>query len=357
MGSAYKNKGVQLLLDAVVTTCPSPPTSRTPGGGPRPNDEAPVELSRPRRSRPWPRLQARGGPLRAAHLHPRLPGHAGQGRIRSSTPAPARSIKVGRLVRMHADEMEDIESAGAGDIVACSASTATPATPSPTARRTRDDLDARARAGDLALDQAEGQQGPGQHVQGAHRFTKEDPTFRVTRRPGEQRDHHLRHGRAAPRRLRRAHEARVLGEVETGAPQVAYRETISRRADFDYTHKKQTGGSGQYGKVVGYIEPLDRRLRVRERDPRRPHPHRVHPGGARRASARARQGALIGFPVVGVRVGAQRRAVPRGGLVGHGVPDGRARRLPRRLPKAKPQILEPVMKVSVEGPTEFQGAC
>ena len=90
-----------------------------------------------------------------------------------------------------------------------------------------------------------------------NRFTKEDPTFRTYVDP-ESNETIIQgmgelHLDVYIERMKREYKA----EVETGAPQVAYREAISQRADFNYTHKKQTGGSGQYGKVIGYMEPLE----------------------------------------------------------------------------------------------------
>ena len=219
---------------------------------------------------------------------------------------------MGRLVRMHADEMEDIEAAGAGDIVALfGIDCASGDTFTDGSARRRDDLDARARAGDLALDQAQGQQGRRTTWRKAlGRFAREDPTFRagVDEETGEtiisgMGELHLD---VYVERMRREYSV----EVETGAPQVAYRETISQRAEFNYTHKKQTGGSGQYGRVAGYIEPLTGRGSfefvnevARRRDPRRVHPRRW-----RRASGRcSTKGRLIGFPVIGLRVVPQRR--------------------------------------------------
>jgi elongation factor G len=190
-----------------------------------------------------------------------------------------------------------------------------------------------------------------------HRFTKEDPTFRVTLDPESNEtiisgmgELHLE---VYVERMRREYAA----EVETGAPQVAYREAISRRADFDYVHKKQTGGSGQYAKVVGYIEPLEegdyefvneiRGGRI---------PTEYIPACDKGFRLSLDKGSLIGFPIVGVR------AVLSDGAF-HAVDSSdmafqTASRAAFRetYKKARPQILEPVMKVSVEGPTEFQGA-
>ncbi len=146
-------------------------------------------------------------------------------------------------------------------------------------------------------------------------------------------------------------------EVETGAPQVAYREALSRRADFDYIHKKQTGGSGQYAKVVGYIEPLeegDYEFVNKIRGGRIPTEY--IPACDKGFRSSLDKGSLIGFPIVGVR------AVLEDGA-SHAVDSSdmafqTASRAAFRetYKKAKPRILEPVMKVSVEGPTEFQGA-
>ena len=89
-----------------------------------------------------------------------------------------------------------------------------------------------------------------------NRFTKEDPTFQTYLDP-ESNETIIKgmgelHLDVYVERMRREYKC----EVETGAPQVAYRETITQRADFNYTHKKQTGGSGQYGRVAGFMEPF-----------------------------------------------------------------------------------------------------
>ena len=109
------------------------------------------------------------------------------------------------------------------------------------------------------------------------RFTKEDPTFRA--RVDEESGETIISGMGElhldvyVERMKREYGA----EVETGAPQVAYREAISRKAEFNHTHKKQTGGSGQYGRVAGYVEPMaGGRFRIRRRDLRRLDSQGVH---------------------------------------------------------------------------------
>jgi elongation factor G len=357
VGSAYKNKGVQLLMDAVNHYLPSPndvPIQAVDLD----HDNAPVEL------RSDPSLQT------VAYAFKLDEGRYGQLtflRVYQGTLAKGDSviqtrtgkkIKIGRLVRMHADKMEDISSAGAGDIVGlfgidCHTgdtfvgsgprlAMTSMFVPEPVISLSVTPVDAKAQDN---------------MSKALHRFTKEDPTFRVNLDPesGEtiisgMGELHLD---VYVERMKREYSARV----ETGAPQVAYREAISRRADFDYLHKKQTGGSGQYAKVVGYIEPLD------EGDYE--FVNEIYGGsipteyiaacdkGFRSALEKGR---LIGFPIVGVRAvlsDGNSHAVDSSDMAFQIASRSAFR---EAYKKAKPQILEPVMKVSVEGPTEFQGA-
>lgn len=154
-------------------------------------------------------------------------------------------------------------------------------------------------------------------------------------------------------RMKREYNA----EVETGQPQVAYREAISRRAEFNYTHKKQTGGSGQYARVAGYVEPFDTGDFEFVNEVRGGAiPTEFIPAVEKGFRAAMNKGKLIGFPVTGLRVcindGASHavdssdiafQAAARGAFV-------------EVYGRSKPQILEPIMRVAVEGPGEFQGA-
>jgi elongation factor G len=153
-------------------------------------------------------------------------------------------------------------------------------------------------------------------------------------------------------RMKREYKA----EVEVGAPRVAYRETITHRADFNYTHKKQTGGSGQFGRVAGYLEPLEEgEYEFVDSIVGGAIPREYIPSCDKGFQKSLEKGKLTGSPVTGVR------AVINDGsyhpvdssdiafqlaAIG-GFKDAYA--------KAAPVIMEPIMKVAVEGPSEFQG--
>jgi elongation factor G len=139
-------------------------------------------------------------------------------------------------------------------------------------------------------------------------------------------------------------------------PQVAYREAISQKVDFDYTHKKQTGGAGQYARVIGRLEPLPKGAYEFANEVRGGRiPREFIPSCDKGFRAVLKKGALIGFPVTGVRVvllDGQYHPVDSSDIAFHTAAQGAFR---QAYMKAKPQILEPIMKVSVEGPTEFAG--
>jgi elongation factor G len=189
------------------------------------------------------------------------------------------------------------------------------------------------------------------------RFTKEDPTFKayVNDETGDtiisgMGELHLE---VYIERMRREYQA----EVDTSPPRVAYRETITRKAEFDYIHKKQTGGAGQFGRVGGYLEPVQDEDFVFENKIR---------GGAIPTQFIAacekgfknsmRKGPKMEFPVTGIRVvindGAS-HSVDSSEMAFQAAARGAFR---QAYPKAKPVIHEPIMKVVVETPTEFQGA-
>jgi elongation factor G len=145
-------------------------------------------------------------------------------------------------------------------------------------------------------------------------------------------------------------------EVETGRPQVAYREAISRPAEFDYTHKKQTGGSGQYGRVCGTIEPFDGgEFEFVDQIRGGTIPSEYIPAVEKGFRASMAKGRLIGFPVTGLRVTLKDGAFHAVDSSDNAFQSAGRGAFSDTYSKAKPQILEPIMRVAVEGPGEFQG--
>jgi elongation factor G len=359
LGSAYKNKGVQKLLDAVNAYLPSPPDIENVGMDLE-NEEAPVQLA-PDPNKPLVALafkleDGRYGQLTYLRIY--------QGSIqKGSTIVNSRTQrrnKVGRLVRMHADNMEDITGASAGDIVAlfgidCASgdtfndesvriamtSMHVPApvislSIKPKDNKTQDNL-----------------------AKALGRFVREDPTFRAGVDPESSQtiisgmgELHLD---VYVERMKREYGC----EVETGAPQVAYREAVSQRAEFNYTHKKQTGGSGQYGRVAGWIEPIsegDADFEFVNEVRGGAIPTEFIPSVEKGFRSMLQKGRLIGFPVIRLRIGindGQAHSVDSSDNAFQAAARGAFREV---YPRAKPLILEPIMKLEVEGPSEFQGA-
>ena len=189
-----------------------------------------------------------------------------------------------------------------------------------------------------------------------NRFTKEDPTFRtfvdaesnetVIRGMGEL------HLEIYIERMKREYKI----ELDTGMPQVAYRETITQAARFDYTHRKQTGGAGQYGRVAGILEPnTEKNYEFVNNIKGGVIPIEFIPACDKGFKQCIPKGKIIGFPIVGIKatiddgsfhpVDSSDIAFQQAAIGGFW----------QAYDKAKPEILEPIMKVSVEGPTEFQG--
>jgi elongation factor G len=357
IGSAYKNKAVQPLLDAVTHYLPDP-TEVENVALDLANDEAKVVLKadpdQPMVALAFKLEEGRFGQLTYLRVY--------QGTIRKGdsivNARTGRDVRVGRLVRMHADEMADIVQAETGDIVAlfgidcASGDTFTSDkirlamtsmyVPPPVIHLTVKPKDKKAQAN------------MGKALQ---RFTKEDPTFhaRVDEESGEtvvsgMGELHLD---VYVERMKREYGA----EVETGAPQVAYREAITRKAEFNYLHRKQTGGSGQYGKVGGYVEPYPEGEFEFVNDIFGGSiPSEFIPSVEKGFRSMLKKGRLIGFPLTNFRVvindGAA-HAVDSSDNAFQAAARGAFREV---YDRAKPAILEPIMKVAVEGPTEFQGA-
>jgi elongation factor G len=356
LGSAYKNKGIQLLLDGVMRYLPDPTEVENHALDLDKNEEKIILKADPKLPTVALGFKLEDGQYGQLTYVRVYQGSLKKGEELYNTRA-RRKFKVGRLVRMNANEMEDIAEGGPGDIVAlfgiecasgdtfCSSSVnyamSSMFVPEPVIS--------------LAINPKD-KKSADQMAKALNRFTKEDPTFQTFVDPESNQtiikgmgELHLE---VYIERMKREYKC----EVETGMPQVAYREAISQRAEFNYTHKKQTGGSGQYGRVAGYMEPIDSgdyEFVDSVKGGSIPNEYITScDKGFREAK---RKGSLIGFPIVNIRCvindGAS-HAVDSSDIAFQLAAIGAFR---EGYHKAKPAILEPIMKVSVEGPTEFQG--
>ncbi len=358
MGSAYKNKGVQLLLDGVTEYLPNPNGDHQRLRRPRQERREGHARQRFGQAPRLPRVQAGGRPLRPAYLPSHLPGNDLQEARRSTNTRTGKRHKVGRLVRMHADEMEDIDSAGAGDIVAMfgvdctSGDTFTDGTLN-VAMTSMFVPDRR----DLPDGRAQGQQGQANLSKALSRFTKEDPTFRVRARRGDRRDHHLGHGRAPPRHLHRAHEARVRvrGHRRPAAGRLPRDHHATRRLHLHAQEADRRLGPVRQGCRLRSSRGAEAPYRFDDQITGGAIPREFIPAVDKGFQSMLAKGALIGAPVTGVSVtindGAS-HAVDSSDIAFQEAARGAWR---EAYPKAGPPILEPLMKVAVEGPSEFQG--
>ena len=357
MGSAYKNKGVQPMLDAVTEYLPTPKDIKnTALDLKKEEQEFPIKADpdAPLISLAFKLEDGRYGQLTYIRIY--------QGTLRKGdtiiNSRDDKKVKVGRLVRMHSDEMEDIEEARAGDIVAlfgidcASGDTFT----SPDISVSMSSMHVPEPVISLAILPVDNKAQVNMS-KALNRFTKEDPTFRTYV------DHETNetiisgmgelHLEVYIERMKREYKA----EVQVGQPQVAYRETITQRADFNYTHKKQTGGSGQFGRVAGFMEPMDEGdYEFVDQIVGGAIPREFISSCDKGFQKSLAKGSLAGAPITGVRVaindGAS-HAVDSSDVAFQLAAVGAFK---EGYQKARPVILEPIMKVAVEGPSEFQGA-
>lgn len=359
MGTAFKNKGVQLLMDAVCAYLPSP-LDRSAFARDHDNEGAETPLA----SDPEASAVAMAFKITDESFGQLTYTRVYQGRIQKGqhyrNARTNRKQRVGRIVRMHANDREDVDEAGPGDIVAlvgvdCASGdtfcgdgvnfslesifVADPVISLSVTPTSSADQDRMAKA--------------------LSRFMKEDPTFRVSSDPetgqtiiagmGEL------HLDVYIERMRREFKA----EVTVSKPNVSYREAPTGEVEYNYKHKKQTGGSGQYGHVVGRMIPLPQ-------DAESPYefednivsgriPTEYIPAVNKGFVDAMKKGPVAGYEIVGVKM-----CLDDGSY--HPVDSSEmAFRTCARdafheaFRKTKPCLLEPIMKVEIEMPSEYQG--
>ena len=358
VGSAYKNKGVQTALDAICDYLPHPRDVTNEALDLDTDDEAAIVLDadaeRPAVALAFKLEDGRYGQVTYMRVY--------QGQLNKNTvitnTRTGRQSKVGRLVRMHSEEMEDIESCGPGDIVAIfgldchsgdtftdgkvNVSMTSMHVPAPVISLSVKPVDNKSQ---VNLTKA------------LQRFTKEDPTFRAgsDNESGETVIHGMGELQLEVYIERMKREYQV--DVEISPPQVAYRETISRRVEYNYTHKKQTGGSGQYGRVAGYIEPNpDSDFEFVDEIRGGVIPRQFIPAVQKGMKSMLVEGRKIGAPVVNVRVVLNDGASHSVDSSDVAFQEAAKAAWREAYDRGAPKVLEPIMRVGVEAPTEFAGS-
>lgn len=359
VGSAFKNKGVQLLLDAVAAYLPSPNEVENEALDQSKNEEKVVLKADPKL--PLVMLafkldETRYGQLTFMRVYQ---GTVKKGEMVTNMSSEKR-IKIPRIVRLHADEMEDIEEASCGDIVAlfgvdcASGDTFTDGT----VPYTMASMYVPNSVISLAIAPKD-KTAQTNFSKALNKFTKEDPTFRVSRdeESGEtiiagMGELHLE---IYVERMKREFACETI----VGKPQVNFRETLTQRAEINYTHKKQSGGSGQFARIIGYMEPLadagDKIYEFTDETVGGSIPRQFIPACEKGFVEQLKTGLLIGAQVVGTKI------VVNDGL--HHPVDSNEMAFKtcamtgfrEAYASGKPVILEPIMKVGIEGPEEFQG--
>ena len=363
MGSAFKNKGVQPLLDGVINYLPNP-SEKENFALDRSKDEEPVAVTGnsddPLLALAFKLEETNFGQLTYMRVY--------QGTLKKGNQIvnvnDGKKIKLARIVRMHSDDMEEIDEAGAGEVVAmfgidCKSmdtfsdgglnlAMSSMYVPDPVMS--------------LAVKPKEKQM---QNAFGKalNKFTKEDPTLQI-RVDSETNETILSgmgelHLEVYIERMSREYNVECI----VGQPNVNYKETINAKQKFDWLHKKQTGGSGQYARVIGYMEPM---TEAEQKEIGQVNdflnkcvgtniPPEYYTSCEKGANDAMAEGALVGAEVEGVRVVLQDGA-------SHDVDSSdmafricMANAIRNTMRQCSPSILEPVMTVEVEVPTEFQG--
>ena len=272
MGTAYKNKGVQELIDAIVAYLPSPldrqveatdlskkAIEQAKAAAPEGTKPEPVKVKlQPIDDAPlvcmaFKTVEEQFGQLTYVRLYQ---GKIAKGETFTNT-RTGRKVRIGRLVRMHADQREDLDWAGAGDIVAAVGLDCASGDTfcGPGVDYALESIFVPEPVIKLSIEPLK-RDGADRMSKALERFRREDPTFRVT--SDEETGQTLIAGMGQlhleiyVERIRREYKVECI----VGEPRVAYRETPTKETEFNYKHRKQTGGSGQYAHVVGRIKPL-----------------------------------------------------------------------------------------------------
>ena len=358
-GSAFKDKGVQLILDAVVDYLPSPtevkPQDLTDEEGEPTGEVATVSIEEPLRALAFKIMDDRFGALTFIRIYSGVL-EKGNTILNSFT---GKSERIGRMVEMHADDRNEIDRAQAGDIIACVGmknvqtghTLCDPKHPCTLEAMVFPDpvisiaVAPKDKAGSEKMGIAIG------------KMISEDPSFRVETDEDS--------GETILKGMGELHldiKIDILNRtygvgLEVGQPQVAYRETITAEIDDTYTHKKQSGGSGQFGKIDYRIGPgeVGTGFNFKSSVSGGNVPKEFFPAIEKGFRGMMEQGPLAGFPVLDVEIELYDggfHAVDSSAIAFELAARGAYR---QSMSKASPQIIEPIMKVDVFTPEDHVG--
>jgi elongation factor G len=358
-GSAFKNKGVQNVLNAVVDYLPNPvevkPQPEVDLEGNETGEFAEVDPAKPLRALAFKIMDDRYGALTFTRIYS---GKLEKGStiLNSYT---GKTERIGRIVEMHADSREELDSAQAGDIVAIVGmknvqtghTLCDPKNPATLAPMVFPDpvISIAVSPKDKAASEKMGialskmvQEDPSFHVE-----TDEESGETIIKGMGEL------HLDIKVDILKRTHSV----DVEVGKPQVAYRETITQAVDDSYTHKKQTGGSGQFAKIDYRIEPAEvgSGFNFESTVTGGNVPREFWPAVEKGFKNSIEKGVLAGYPCLDFKVTLQDGAFHAvdSSAVAFEIASKAAYR--QSMPKAGPQLLEPIMKIDVFTPEDHVG--
>jgi len=366
MGSAFKNKGVQPLLDSVVDYLPSPSEMEYSYLDLNENEKEKAlkcDPDAPLVALAFKLQESKFGQLTYLRIYQ---GSLKRGMLIRNT-ASNKKVKIPRVVRMHSDEMEDVDEVGPGEIAAlfgveCNSGDTFCAAEEKGFNPTMMTMFVPDPVVSLAIAPKTRGETSTQLSKALNRFQREDPTFRV-HTDQESKDLVISgmgelHLDVYIERIRREYKV----DLEVGFPKVNYRETITRRVDFSYLHKKQSGGSGQFGRVMGYIEPMSEEEKEKHGsflfenaiigNAIPPEYIAAVESGFKEAMGK---GSLIGHPLSGIKVvlqDGQAHSVDSSEMAFRAAGRGALRSV---YFEARPQALEPVMKVDISVPEEYQG--